>query len=338
MTSVSIVIPHLNGKEMLYNCIESLYRNIININVEVIIVDNGSTDNSIENVKKHFNELKIIKSDKNLGYSGGCNLGASKAVNDYIIFLNNDTIHSKGWVEELVNFLDSNPHIGAAQPKILNAINKDKFDYAGAAGGFIDKYCFPYAQGRLFSTIEEDKGQYNEPKKIFWASGAAFIVRKDIFSSLGMFDNIYFAYMEEIDFCWQMHLDGWGIWYVPSSTIYHFGKQTIKENSYKSHYLNHRNSWILFLKNTYSFHGGLMIINRVLLDYMACIYSVITFDFNRLIAILSSQLWLLFNFYKLVSIRKNKKIKNAKLDILFNGSIAIEYFFKGNKFFSDINH
>ena len=170
MTSVSIVIPHLNGKKILYNCIESLYRNIININVEIIIVDNGSKDNSIEHVKKHFNELKIIKSDKNLGYSGGCNLGASKAIHDYIIFLNNDTIHSKGWVEELVNFLDSNPHIGAAQPKILNAINKDKFDYAGAAGGFIDKYCFPYAQGRLFSTIEEDKGQYNEPKKIFWAS------------------------------------------------------------------------------------------------------------------------------------------------------------------------
>ena len=337
MTSVSIVIPHLNGKEMLHNCIQSLLDSISNIQFEVIVVDNGSTDNSIENIKKHFNEVKIVHSKKNLGYSGGCNLGATKAIYDYIIFLNNDTLHSKGWIEELVSFLDSNPHIGAAQPKILNAINRNKFDYAGAAGGFIDKYCFPYAQGRLFSTIEEDEGQFNEPKKIFWASGAAFIVRKDVFISLGKFDDIYFAYMEEIDFCWQMHLDGWGVWYVPSSSVYHFGKQTIKEYSFKSHYFNHRNSWILFLKNSYSFDKGLLILKRLFLDYMACIYSIISFDFNRLIAIISSHLWLIFNFYKFPAIRKNKTVKNAKIDTLFNGSIAIEYFLKRNKYFSDIN-
>ena len=177
-----------------------------------------------------------------------------------MLFLNNDTEHSNEWIEKLVYFLDSNSKIAAVQPKILNIHNKKLFDYAGGAGGFIDKFCFPFVQGRIFHTIEKDHNQYNNPSRIFWASGAAFMIQSNIFKTLKGFDEVYFAYMEEIDLCWRAQAMGYKIYCVPDSFVYHYGKQTIKENTTKSHYLNHRNSWILFLKNSFTFDYGILII------------------------------------------------------------------------------
>ena len=256
MINVSIVIPHHNGKKLLLDCVDSIYRNITTKDFEIIVVDNMSNDFSADDVKAKFPSIHLLKAESNLGYSGGCNFGAKQAKGKYIIFLNNDTLHTKNWVEELVSFLEKNPQVGAAQPKLLNAVNKDTFDYAGGAGGFIDKYCFPFVRGRLFNTLEKDSNQYNNPKKIFWASGAAFIIRRHLLEELNYFDNIYFAYMEEIDLCWRLQSLGWSVWYVPSSLVYHYGKQTIKENSFNSHYFNHRNSWVLFIKNSQSFERG----------------------------------------------------------------------------------
>ena len=333
---LSIIIPHHNGKKLLHDCLQSIYDNISIDNFEIIVVDNLSTDNSADEAKSNFPSIILLKSEKNLGYSGGCNLGAKNAAGEYVIFLNNDTLHTKKWIEELVNFLDNNPHAGAAQPKILNAINKDTFDYAGGAGGYIDKYCFPFVRGRLFNTLEKDLKQYDNAKKIFWASGAAFIIRNELLKELEYFDNIYFAYMEEIDLCWRLQALGWGIWNVPSSVVYHYGKQTIKENSFKSHYLNHRNSWILFLKNSASFEKGALIIKRFILDQMAAVYSILTLDFNRLLAILFSHLWLIYNFRVLLSIRNKNKLRYQSLDLIYNGSIAMDYFFKRKKYFNQI--
>ena len=151
---LSIIIPHHNGKKLLFDCLQSLFDNISIDSFEVIVVDNFSNDGSADEAKIQFPSIYLLKSKKNLGYSGGCNFGAKKAIGEYIIFLNNDTLHTKNWIEELINFLDKNPHAGAAQPKILNAIDKDTFDYAGGAGGYIDKYCFPFVRGRLFNTLE----------------------------------------------------------------------------------------------------------------------------------------------------------------------------------------
>ena len=241
---LSIIIPHHNGEELLFNCLESILNQISIKDFEIIVVDNGSIDNSADKAKEKFPSINLLKSETNLGYSGGCNFGAKNAKGEYTIFLNNDTLHTKNWIEELIGFLDKNPQAGAAQPKILNATNKDTFDYAGGAGGYIDKYCFPFVRGRIFNSLEKDSNQYDDVKKIFWASGAAFIIRTELLRELNYFDNIYFAYMEEIDLCWRLQALGLGIWNVPTSVVYHFGKQTIKENTFKSHYLNHRNSWI----------------------------------------------------------------------------------------------
>ena len=335
MKLVSIIIPHYNGKELLYNCINSIYQNIQIENFEIIVVDNGSTDDSVQNIKQLFSDIVIITNETNVGYSGGCNIGAQNAKGKYLLFLNNDTEHSKEWVEKLVNFLDSHPDAFAVQPKILNIKNKEYFDYAGGAGGFLDHFGFPYVKGRIFNTLEKDTGQYDEPSEIFWSSGAAMMVRGDIFNQLNGFDEVYFAYMEEIDLCWRAQSLGYKIWSVPDTLIYHYGKQTIKQNTIKSHYLNHRNSWILFFKNSFTFDYGLLIIQRLLLDWMALIYSIISLDIRRFIAILRAELWLLFSINKIMSLRKNNHI--VQLDNIYNGSIAIDYFFKRKKYFSQID-
>tara|TARA_B000000557_G_scaffold259251_1_gene254839 strand:+ start:879 stop:1892 length:1014 start_codon:yes stop_codon:yes gene_type:complete len=333
---LSIIIPHHNGKELLFNCLESILNQISIKDFEIIVVDNGSIDNSADKAKEKFPSINLLKSETNLGYSGGCNFGAKNAKGEYTIFLNNDTLHTKNWIEELIVFLDKNPQAGAAQPKILNATNKDTFDYAGGAGGYIDKYCFPFVRGRIFNSLEKDSNQYDDVKKIFWASGAAFIIRTELLRELNYFDNIYFAYMEEIDLCWRLQALGLGIWNVPTSVVYHFGKQTIKENTFKSHYLNHRNSWILFIKNSATFEKGLLIIKRFILDLMAAVYSILTFDINRFLAIFSSHLWLVYNFKTLLNIRLSNHLRHHKLDLIYQRSIAIDYFFRRKKIFNQI--
>ena len=333
---LSIIIPHHNGEELLFNCLESILNQISIKDFEIIVIDNGSIDNSADKAKEKFPSINLLKSETNLGYSGGCNFGAKNAKGEYTIFLNNDTLHTKNWIEELIGFLDKNPQAGAAQPKILNATNKDTFDYAGGAGGYIDKYCFPFVRGRIFNSLEKDSNQYDDVKKIFWASGAAFIIRTELLRELNYFDNIYFAYMEEIDLCWRLQALGLGIWNVPTSVVYHFGKQTIKENTFKSHYLNHRNSWILFIKNSATFEKGLLIIKRFILDLMAAVYSILTFDINRFLAIFSSHLWLVYNFKTLLNIRLSNHLRHNKLDLIYQRSIAIDYFFRRKKIFNQI--
>lgn len=335
MNMVSIIIPNYNGGDLLYNCIDSIYKNISIKDFEIIVVDNGSTDNSINRVKSNFQNVEIISSNSNLGYSGGCNLGATHASGKYLLFLNNDTEHSNEWIEKLVYFLDSNSKIAAVQPKILNIHNKKLFDYAGGAGGFIDKFCFPFVQGRIFHTLEEDHNQYDNPSRIFWASGVAFMIRSNIFKTLEGFDKVYFAYMEEIDLCWRAQAMGYKIYSVPDSFVYHYGKQTIKENTIKSHYLNHRNSWILFFKNSFTFNYGILIIQRLVLDWMASAYSVMTLDIRRFFAILFAQIWILFFAGKIIKIRRNNQI--TQLDNIYDKSIAIDYFFKRKKYFSQIS-
>ena len=333
---LSIIIPHHNGEELLFNCLESILNQISIQDFEIIVVDNGSIDDSADKAKEKFPSINLLKSETNLGYSGGCNFGAKNAKGEYTIFLNNDTLHTKNWIEELIGFLDKNPQAGAAQPKILNATNKDTFDYAGGAGGYIDKYCFPFVRGRIFNSLEKDSNQYDDVKKIFWASGAAFIIRTELLRELNYFDNIYFAYMEEIDLCWRLQALGLGIWNVPTSIVYHYGKQTIKENTFKSHYLNHRNSWILFIKNSATFEKGLLIIKRFILDLMAAVYSILTFDINRFLAIFASHLWLVYNFKTLLNIRLSNHLRHHKLDLIYQRSIAIDYFFRQKKIFNQI--
>ena len=273
---VSVVIPHYGGHEILSECLTSL-NHCFYPNLEIIIVDNASPDESVYFIKSNFQNVILIQSEYNRGFAGGCNFGAQHAKGKYLLILNNETIHDPDCIGPLVKIMESKPKISAVQPKILNYDNRDYFDYAGACGGFMDKYCFPFARGRIFTTVEKDVGQYNNPCKIFWASGTAFLTRKSTFDILGGFDETLFAHMEEIDYHWKSQILGNEIWVEPASVIFHRGAVTLPASSPKKTYLNYRNSMILLLTNYPIGISFYLFIPRFFMECISLTKEILTF-------------------------------------------------------------
>ncbi|MDP7666347.1 MAG: glycosyltransferase family 2 protein, partial [Candidatus Poseidoniia archaeon] len=200
---VSVIIPHWNGIEILSDCLDSLTKSTYP-NIEIVVVDNASTDGSPDWVAENHPDINLVRCSENHGYAGGCNRGAAEAEGEFLLFLNNDTIHEPGWIEPLVESMEVDETVAAVQPKILNYFERNKFDYAGGAGGALDILCFPFVRGRVFFELEEDEGQYDSAAEIFWASGTAFLVRKSVFEDSGGFDESFFAHQEEIDLQWRI--------------------------------------------------------------------------------------------------------------------------------------
>ena len=338
---VSIIIPHYNNYSILEECIQSIY-NIKYKTIEIIIVDNNSIDDSISKIQNKFLDIIIYKSNKNLGYAGGCNLGASIAKGEYLFFLNNDTIHKDDCLDHLVDTLNINQNIASVQPKIKNYNQKTMFDYAGASGGFIDFFVYPFCRGRLFNTIEEDNGQYDNSVKVFWTSGTAFLTRKDIFIKLKGFDEKLFSHMEEIDYCWKCYLAGYDCYINTNAIVYHHGAKTLSHESYFKTYLNHRNSMILLLTN-YNLALSLFLIPfRIILEILSSILELfklrIFHFFAHYIAILSL-LNILYLFKRRRLINDIRVINDSKLfknKIIYNHSIVLKYFLFKNIFYKDI--
>tara|TARA_Y100001970_G_scaffold293655_1_gene441992 strand:+ start:10504 stop:11541 length:1038 start_codon:yes stop_codon:yes gene_type:complete len=341
-TIVSIIIPHHNNSKILIDCINSLYKSTFE-ELEIIVVDNASTDSSCDDIMTTFPNVIVKKSDVNLGYAGGCNLGAQIANGQYLLFLNNDTIMDKNCVKSLVDRIKMNNEIVSVQPKILNINNKSHFDYAGASGGFIDYLVFPFTRGRIFDHIEKDEGQYDSAVKIFWASGAAFLTKKDIFIKLGGFDNNLFSHMEEIDYHWKCYLSNHEVWVEPKAKIYHYGGKTLPMDSAKKTYYNHRNSLILLLSN-YSFvYSFFFFLLRIPLEIISSIKELITFRFKHFIYHYIAILWILFNlqiiFQRRALINKNRSIKDIELfnrGVIFKKSIVMNYFLLRKKTYLDL--
>ena len=337
MDNYTIIIPHYNGQEILSRCLTSIKQSAPK-KPEIIIVDNASTDNSISHIKENFPDVTIIKSNQNLGYAGGCNLGAEKAKNNYIVFLNNDTIVKQGWDEILISDLQDET-ISSAQPKIKNLSNKDHFDYAGASGGFLDIFCYPFCRGRIFNTTEEDSGQYNSKENTFWASGAAFATKRDIFIKSGMFDTKLFAHMEEIDYHWRCQMMGYKITVCPQSVVYHEGGMTLSYKSYKKTYYNHRNSMIIFLANHKIQTTLLLLIPRVIFQLASIILDLFLIKPAHAIAQISSLLWIFFNIPYLINKRvfnQSIKVSSYKLIGMYYRSIVIDYFLLNKKKFTQL--
>ncbi len=291
---VSIVIPHFNGEEILLDCLKSLKKSNYP-NLEIIVVDNGSSDNSIKVVREKFSNIKIITSEKNRGYAGGCNLGAQNALGNFLFFLNNDTIQEPSCISDLIKIFIENPTVSVVQPKILNFFEKDSFDYAGGCGGHLDIFCFPFVKGRLFNSIEKDNGQYDYDDEIFWASGTAMMIIKKDFIDCGGFDEFFFAHQEEIDLQWRLHLRNKKIKINPHAIVYHKNAMTLSSDSVKKKYLNHRNSLLMMLTN-YSLSNLFFIFPvRLLLEFIALFYSLFLFDLKHFIAILRSLIWFILN-------------------------------------------
>ena len=335
MNNCSIIIPHYNGADILLRCLKSLLQHTEN-NHEIIIVDNASADNSIEIIKRQFPQIRIISNKTNLGYAGGCNIGAEQAKNEYLIFLNNDTEVSENWINPLINTLNDK-NVSSVQPKIKNLNQRDYFDYAGGSGGYIDVFCYPFCRGRIFRTVEKDTYQYESETEIFWASGTAFATKKEVFIAAGMFDLSFFAHMEEIDYHWRCQMMGYKIMANPSSTIYHEGAQTLSYESSKKTYLNHRNSLITFFSNHNIILILVLFIPRIIMHFTSTIADLLSLKINHAFAQIKAIYSVIFNIPHIIKKRHlNQKIKkrNYHLYGVFKGSIVINYFLLNKKKYS----
>ena len=339
--NLSIIIPHLRGKSILDECVQSIYDNINSIKYELIIVNNNSQDQSIDYISKKFPDCKIINSKVNKGYAGGCNLGATNALGKYLFFLNNDTVVTKDCVNFLINTIEKNDNISSVQPKIKNFYNKDFFDYAGGCGGYLDYLCYPFVKGRIFDSIEKDIGQYDEESKIFWASGTAFLTRKDIFKKINGFDESLFAHMEEIDYHWKCLLLGYDIFSQPNALIYHKGGQTLPYGSYQKIFLNHKNSMILFLTNNFNL-SFFSVIKRIILEKLTVLFYIMKLNLIGAYAVIKANIWLLLNLkYLRKSKRKVYEIYGSDFiisnDLMKKKSVVKQYYFHQKKKFSQLN-
>jgi len=335
-----VIIPHWNGIEVLSECLDSLKQSTYP-NIEIVIADNASSDGSQDWIKKHHPDVILVENDQNYGYAGGCNRGAKNASGDFILFLNNDTIQNSNWLEPLISRLESDPTIAAVQPKIRNYYQRDLFDYAGGAGGEMDILCFPFARGRVFHHQEVDTNQYDNPKPIFWSSGTAFIVKRELFRKAGGFDETFFAHMEEIDLCWRFQLMGYSIWFEPQSLVFHKNAVTLPAQSVMKYYLNHRNSLLMLLSN-YSLPMALYLFPiRFGLEWVAFLFSLVHRDWNHMIGILKALTWILFHPRVILRKRKeNRKIRVKKdqsiTQNIYQGSIVIAFYLLGKKTYRDI--
>ena len=338
MPLVSVVIPHYGGYKVLSECLNSLLKSTYP-NIEVLLVDNGSPDDSISLVREEFPSIFIISSPTNRGFAGGCNFGTGHAKGKYILILNNDTIHEHNWIEPLVKLMEDDKKIASVQPKIKNYHKQDYFDYAGGSGGYMDWLCFPFARGRIFDTIEKDQGQYENSQKIFWASGTAFLTRKSLFEKLNGFDEILFAHMEEIDYHWKSQLLGYEVWVEPASIISHHGGVTLPKSSPTKTYLNHRNSLILLFTNTSIEKMIVAVFPRMTLEFLAVVREIFRFKWNHATAIIKAWLWIIIHPSYLF--RRRANINCLSLDkpvILFQESIVLAYYLRGKKNFLDLNY
>ena len=321
---VSILIPHYGGTKIIQECLDSIY-NTDYPKIEIIVLNNNSLDDSIKIIQSNYPDVKLIKSEYNRGFAGGCNFLSKYANGKFILILNNDTVHEKDWISHLVSRINSNENISSVQPKIKKYDNRDFFDYAGASGGFIDKYCFPFSRGRIFNTIEKDEGQYDDACPIFWASGTAFLTKKYIFEKVGGFDEKLFAHMEEIDYHWKCQLLGHEVWVEPSSVIYHKGAVTLPVSSSRKTYLNYRNSLILLLTNYPAKTVIKLFFPRIMMEFLSFIKEIIFLRWNHALAIMRSWFWIISHPNILFS-RRKKLVINDGNEQIYRGSIVVKYF------------
>ena len=289
MNKVSVVILNWNGAEMLRAFLPSVVKFTNNEVAEVCVADNGSTDNSVDVVGNEFPSVRLIAFEENYGFAEGYNRVMEFLDTEYVVLLNSDVEVTENWIEPILAFMEANPDVAACQPKILAYKDKARFEYAGAAGGYIDKYGYPFCRGRIFDTVETDDGQYDVPAEVFWASGAAMFVRRALYIEAGGLDSRFFAHMEEIDLCWRFLSRGYRLMCIPASKVYHVGGATLKKENPKKTYLNFRNNLLMMYKNLSSDElNGVMRV-RCALDLLAVMFYLLKLDMANAKAVINAR-------------------------------------------------
>lgn len=331
--SVAIVILNWNGRFHLESFLPSVY-NSTYPNLEFVVGDNASTDDSIDFIKENYPLIRIIQNEKNYGFAEGYNRVLEQVDADYYILLNSDVEVTENWIEPIIDTLESDQNIAAAQPKILSWPLKELFEHAGAAGGFIDRFGYPFCRGRVFDSIEKDLGQYDDSREIFWATGAALFIRSSCWKQAGGFDGDFFAHMEEIDLCWRLKRMGYQIWYCSESEVYHVGGGTLDKSNPQKTFLNFRNNLFMVLKNAR--FPMVTIFARLWLDLAALIRLAMSGKLNDAKAISRAHIDFFRNYNTMIK-KRNAMGTPLLTSKIYKGSIVWDFFIKSKKIFTDLN-
>lgn len=328
---IAVVILNWNGKELLKQFLPSVVQHSEGANIYV--VDNASTDDSVSFINDNFPSVTVIQNKENFGFAQGYNEALKSLSEDIFVLLNSDVEVTQGWLEPVISEFEKDSRLAAAQPKILDYNKRNHFEYAGAGGGFIDAFGYPFCRGRIFETIEEDTGQYDDVIPIFWASGACLFVRNQAFWDAGALDPDFFAHQEEIDLCWRLKSRGGVVKYVGTSTVFHVGAATLKASSPKKTFFNFRNTLLMLVKNAAGSDLWWRIFQRLLLDGLAGIQFILTGKFRHCWAVLRAH----FSFYGLLpSFRKKRKVYASRMKYAKVHSIVEQYFVQKKRIFSEI--
>lgn len=338
MKKAAVVILNWNGRKFL----EQFLPLVVKYNPafsEVIIADNASTDDSVAWLKKNFPTIRIISNTSNFGFAKGYNEALKQVDAEYFVLLNSDVEVTAGWMEPVLQLMDSDNKIAACQPKIRAFNDREKFEYAGAAGGFIDKWGFPFCRGRIFDSYETDSGQYDDSCEVFWATGACLFVRSNAWKEVSGLDEDFFAHMEEIDLCWRLRNREWKVMYCGKSTIFHVGAGTLAKQNPQKTFLNFRNNLVLLCKNHAPGYFFLKIFCRMVLDGIASIRFVFTGEFAHGWAVFRAHMSFYGRLGKTLRKRKamKREIKKFATTCIYKKTLIMEYFFRGKKKFSELN-
>lgn len=335
---VAVVIIHWNRRALLEQFLPSVC-NSTYPNLEIVLADNHSTDDSVAYVREHFPSVTIVQNDANYGYAGGYNKALKKVQADYYVLLNNDIEVTPNWIQPLVDVFEQHPTCGAVQPKLMDYTNRSLFEYAGASGGYMDFLGYVFCRGRLFDHIEADQGQYDLMQKVFWATGACLAVRADVFHQSGGFEEHFFAHMEEVDLCWRFQLMGYDIMVQPASIVYHLGGGTLDKMNARKTFLNFRNNLIMLTKNLPIATLLWLIPVRSFLDLLSSIFFISTGNFKHSAAIHKAHAAYFFNIGKWWKLRtsRNVSLSDGQLKGIYQNSIVLNYFAQGKRTFSELN-
>jgi GT2 family glycosyltransferase len=331
---VAIVILNWNGKRFLEKFLPFLIK-YNSADSNIIIADNDSSDDSVDFLRKNYPNLRIIPNKENGGFAKGYNDALSQVDAEYYVLLNSDIEVTENWIDPIIKLMDSDKNIAACQPKIRSYNNREEFEYAGAAGGFIDKYGYPFCRGRIFQVLEKDEKQYDDVAEIFWATGACMFVRAEIFKKLGGLDNDFFAHMEEIDFCWRLKNHGYKIMYCPNSVIFHVGGGTLPKKNPKKTYLNFRNNFYLLYKNLPSGKLFPVFFLRFLLDGVAGFKFLFEGHVKDFFAVIHAHFAFYFSLGKLR--KKRKIIKHLDVSCIYRKSVVFEHYLKKLRSFKQMD-
>jgi GT2 family glycosyltransferase len=333
---VGIVIVNWNGRRWLEQFLPALMSGETDL-FDVFVVDNASSDDSVAFLAMQYPEVKILQQTTNLGFAAGNNAALPVVQNPYILLLNSDVEVTEGWLKPLLLTMQLDLELAAVQPKIRAWHARGHFEYAGASGGFIDAYGYPFCRGRIFDVLEADQGQYDTPMDVFWTSGACMLIRKEVVDKIGLFDDTFFAHMEEIDFCWRAQNHGWKLAVVPTSTVYHVGGGTLPKGNPRKVYYNFRNGLLMLLKNLPSRSLFGVIFIRLILDGVAAIRALVGGDWRFVVAVLRAH----FHFYAripaVLRTRKGQKqLPLRELSGYYPRLLIWDHFARGKRLFSQL--